>query len=322
MMKSISKGSLSVICGVILFMTFGNYNIGLSQANSKRYSPKLIFERKFNSGEDFFTSASSRNGIPFFTVYAGAPFRLSYAVPVLIQIDERSNYYLIYGSTIKIYDIENRNVKSIDIPIGYNLDYFKSDKQNIYFYYGNYALSQKVVYKLDINNLEYIELDQGSIDNLDPSIKPPSDEKEMAIQRKNSLVVDGFFYGASLGNAESTIFKNEDGFYYNPGSIYINKYEAGFDPEFSSVVFEEDVKQKIPSEFRYDTVNVRSLFNDKIFYLSGWYVNQKGDIYFSGIRSNETDNRVKDVNGRVTSVDIIDPTFVFYKLENISENDK
>jgi len=321
-MKSSYKTTVLIASVVILFMINGNYNIVFNQINTNHYSTELIFERKFNSGDDFFASASNRNGKSIFTIYAGAPFRLSYNIPVLAHIDEQDNYYLIYGSVIKIYDKDNRNIKSFEIPNDFNLDYIKSDKETTYFYYSNYALGLKAVYKLNISNLDYIELNRESIDNLDPSLKSPTDPKEWAIQWRNFLTVDGFFYGVSLSNASSTIFKEKNGFYFNPGTVYINKYDAGFDITFSSVEFEEDIKQKIPSEYRYDTLNVESLFNDRIIYLSGWYVNQQGDIYFTGIKSNEMDNRVEDVNGRVTSVDIIDPTFIFCRLENSGENKK
>ncbi len=303
-------------------MIFGNHNIGFSQINNNRYSPKLIFERKFNSGEDFFALQQNSNGNSVFKIHAGAPFRLSYNIPALIHVDDQNNYFLIYDSVIRIYDKDKRNIMSFEIPKDYNLDFIKSDKQNIYFYYGNYALSKKTAYKLNITGSEYVEMNQEAIENLAPSLKPPADEKESAIQRKNSLILDGRFYGISLGNAKSSIFKNENGFYYNPSSIYINRYDASFDVAFASAVYEEEVKLRIPSEYRYDSLSISSLFTDKIVYLNGWYTNQKGDIYFTGIKSNETSNRVKGSNDNVLSIDIIDPTFVFYKLENISENEK
>jgi hypothetical protein len=318
MKKNIGYIFLMIIPVGLLF-AFGNFIVAQELNNTKHYDAKLIFEKKFNTETqiDFFSLANNDNNKPIFELYFPAgPFKTTYRIPKILNIDRNGNIFIIYDTILKVFDVSGNLIMQIVLPNDFNLDYWTSDNENEYLFFSKYETSEKVVYRINISKSEYLEVDKNYIDRLDPLVKPPLNEKDWAIKKKNAITLDGVFYCVGLGRAEATLFANANGHYNDPGKIFIYKCYASFDKVFTNPIDEENAKLIIPEHYKYDSLKISDFINEKIVCLTGWYITKYGDIYFTGIKSNEIENNVKDIKGHNISVDLVDPTFILYKLEN------
>lgn len=302
-----------------LLFAFGNFIVAQELNNTKHYDAKLIFEKKFNTETqiDFFSLANNDNNKPIFELYFPAgPFKTTYRIPKILNIDRNGNIFIIYDTILKVFDVSGNLIMQIVLPNDFNLDYWTSDNENEYLFFSKYETSEKVVYRINISKSEYLEVDKDYIDRLDPSVKPPLNEKDWAIKKKNEITSNGVFYCVGLGRAQSTFFTQIDGIFRDPGNIFMYKCDASCNRVFTSAISEEEAKLIIPVQYRYDSLKMSDVFNEKFVCLTGWYITKRGDIYFTGIKSNEIENNVKDLKGHNISVDVVDPTFILYKLEN------
>lgn len=299
-------------CILVLFFAFQ-----LSRTNSSfqtHYNYSLIFEKQF-SEDDFFKFSNTSESNKFH-IYP-APFRQSYNIPSIIGIDSQENYYLLYLTKLKVFDKTGRKIMNFDFSEKWNLFYSSLDESdNLYLYIDTDEpyTKERIAYKINATKSENKILENRDIEKLPLELRPPLTEIDKLVRYKNSISENGTYYNLGWGGVLSGLHTNENLRYINPETIHVFRFDNTFNIPYDGIIYEEKINL-ISDQYKYENINLSELMNEKVIYVGSWKVTKKGDVYLSGIKSNNI-NRVKTSTEGFYSIDVLNPTFFLVKLEN------
>ena len=163
-------------------------------------------------------------------------------------------------------------------------------------------------------------MESDDLIKLSQDVKYPSGNKYLAqLQEYIHSVTDdnGIYYGLawSIGNFE--LLYKDGTRYIAPKRMVVLKFDSSFKEEYYEPSSELRIMEnpQIFDKYKYDSINIDKLFNEKVVCIGrgNSYVDKKGNIYLTGIKSNDY-NRIPVVN--YYNVEVQNPIFFLIKLEN------
>jgi len=290
MNKKIKITSLFLtLVGIIIF------SISTAVPNARVYERKVIIENVFNVDQTQSSFGSKENVyIDISPTPSGISIHNSQSIPVILGIDKEENYYLGNNLGIKLFDKNGYFLMHYDYIKDLSFRYLVFDEINTgYLYLSNTPDEGNVVHllKFDLLNKKIIEINDKDYKNLPEKLKLPQSKKDELENTIKQSREGNYYYQIAWGKTEWN-FVSDMIKYMSPESITILKFDNDWTKKVIGIIPYEYIN-KIPEKYFFDRIKLSEFTEDKIMFVSSCYINNKANVFITGVKSNDV---VKNTN--------------------------
>ncbi|MBK9333699.1 MAG: hypothetical protein IPM96_15165 [Ignavibacteria bacterium] len=234
--------------------------------------------------------------------------------PILFGVHNNNFYVSNAHDNIIVYDNLGNEVYKFIYQDGYNYTYPNfDDKGNLYLFLVSDDGEEKYEKAVSINadTKENLELDKNQINLLDSAILPIDIHSSFqSDNRFNKHKGDGEnYFDVKWGKSNKSIFSANNGQYIVPETVSLYKFSNTF--EYSKSTSTDLETSKI------EEIIISNFNNNRFILLTGFRIDKEGNMYLSGVRSNDlTKRKIKIINIEKNVVDVKDITFFIWKFSN------
>jgi len=234
--------------------------------------------------------------------------------PILFGVHNNNFYVSNAHDNIIVYDNLGNEVHKYIYKEGYNYTYPSfDDKGNLYLFLVSDDGEEKYEKAVSINadTKENLELDKNQINLLDSAILPIDIHSSFqSDNRFNKHKGDGEnYFDVKWGKSNKSIFSANNGQYIVPETVSLYKFSNTF--EYSKSTSTDLETSKI------EEIIISNFNNNRFILLTGFRIDKEGNMYLSGVRSNDlTKRKIKIINIEKNVVDVKDITFFIWKFSN------
>jgi len=228
--------------------------------------------------------------------------------PCLFMIDFDTNFY-IYNAyeNIKVFNKNGKFIYKFEYPEGFHAaDHSMEENGNAFILLipDDKDEKKKIVYKINLKERTESLLSDDEINKLQSNL---FNHKNALERKKKEQGTGNFYFEVTWGPGTKTIFTNENGRFITPSYLIIYK----FDTSYSNIPLKRE-----PNEYLFDSLDISKYSNDKVFDVSITKIDKNGNIFISGVRSNEVERIKFDYDGvEVDAIKVYRPKFFLCEFE-------
>ena len=163
---------------------------------------------------------------------------------------------------------------------------------------------KKIVYKINLKEHTESLVSDDETNQLQSGLFNPQNYLE---RKKKEQGTGNFYFDLTWGTGMKSLFSNDDGRFITPGYLVIYK----FDTSYSNSSF-----NNVPVEYIFDSLNISKYSDDEVFDVSAVKIDKNGNIFISGVRSNEVERIKFDYGGvEVDAIKVYKPKFFLCEFE-------
>ena len=228
--------------------------------------------------------------------------------PRLLMIDPDTNFYIANAyENIKVFNKNGKFIYKFEYPDNYLLSdyYFIDETSNAFILlFGNgQNAGKKIIYK--INSKEHIEniLSDSETSQLLSGLFNPHNYSE---RMKKEQGTGNFYFYVTRGMGIMSLFTDDNGKFIEINPLNVYKFDTSYSINIGH----------IPNEYLYDSLDITNYLNDKVISVSSVKVDKNGNIFISGIRSNEAERTKLDYDGKEEkAIKVYKPKFFLCEFE-------
>jgi hypothetical protein len=228
--------------------------------------------------------------------------------PVLLMIDPDTNFYIANAyENIKVFNKSGKFIYKFEYPNDFRASsHYMDENRNVFILLmpGDQNEKKKIVYK--INWKQHIEslLSDSETSQLQSGIFNPQNYLE---RKKKEQGTGKIYFDAIWGTAMRSILTNENGRFIEPKSLNVYRFDTSYNI---------NLNYNIPDKYLYDSLIISNYFNDKVVDISSTKIDKNGNIYISGVRSNEVERIKLDYDRReIDAIKVYSPKFFLCEFE-------
>lgn len=315
-MNNTRKSIFRIVIALITISLIGML-IKVENSNYQKYELKKLLEKPITTDykdSSLYLLHSRAKYKENYILIINTEFFLAPQIPApgLIGIDNEGNIYISNASeNLKVFDKEGKFLYNFNYPDRcYGIFSPFDNQNNIYIFLEEWDHDpmKSIVYKINAINKTQEILSKNAINQLDPMLLPPKNSAEVISRKNFNQGKNGVYYDIIDGQRKiKSIFLQPDGRFVSPENLIIYKQDVPFDTVNVPIS---------PDKYRFAVLDIQNLCEDKVVYISSYQIDAEGNVYVSGVRSNDTERTKISVEGSdKIAVKIFNPIFFIWKFE-------
>lgn len=227
--------------------------------------------------------------------------------PGLIMIDHDTNYYIANAhENIKVFNKNGRFIYKFEYPEGFNVADYSMDKNNnalISLIPLDQNVKKKIVYKISLKEHTESLISDADTNQLQSGLFNPQNYLE---RKKKEQGTGNFYFDVTWGTGMKSLFSDDNGRFIEINPLNVYKFDTSYNIDINY----------IPNEYLYDSLDITNYLSDKVISISSVKIDKNGNIFISGVRSNEAERTKLDYDGKeVDAFKVYKPKFFLCEFE-------
>ena len=227
--------------------------------------------------------------------------------PRLMMIDPDTNFYIANAyENIKVFNKNGKFIYKFEYPDDYQAsDHFMDENGNalILLMPGDQNKKKKIIYKINLQNHIEILLSDSETSQLQSGLF----SQNYLERKKKEQGTGNIYFDVTWGTAMRSILTNENGRFIEPKSLNVYRFDTSYNI---------NLNYSIPDKYLYDSLIMTNYFKDKVIDVSSFKFDKHGNLFISGVRSNEAERTKLDYDGKeINAFKVYKPKFFLCEFE-------